>query len=99
MIIYTATTALSLIDGCSFGQVEAQCKQHSWDEQKAKPVDFTLYMESLCPDCKAFIKSQLAPAYAAVGHIMNLTLVPYGNAMVSLTFWQVCRHLRYILSY
>lgn len=45
-------------------------------------VNFTLYYETLCPDCREFVSGQLWKAFNAVGHIMNLTLVPYGNARV-----------------
>lgn len=58
-----------------------QCKDHVWTQYTDAPlVDLTLYYESLCPDCKVFVKEQLYPAYQKVGSIMNLTLVPYGNA-------------------
>lgn len=48
--------------------------------KKAPLVHFTLYFESLCPFCKYFITSQLYPTFKAIGDIMNLALVPYGNA-------------------
>lgn len=62
--------------------VEKQCESYLTPTPKAKAqlVNFTLYMESLCPDCKNFIKEQLWPAFKAVGSIMNLAIVPYGNA-------------------
>lgn len=43
-------------------------------------VSLALYFESLCPDCQLFIRKQLYPTYLKVGEILNLTLVPYGNA-------------------
>ena len=46
----------------------------------APKVALTLYFESLCPDCQLFIRQQLYPTYLKVGEIVNLTLVPYGNA-------------------
>lgn len=46
----------------------------------AQLVNFTLYMESLCPDCVDFFRDQLSPAFDAVGSIMNLFVVPYGKA-------------------
>ena len=50
----------------------------------AEPVNFTLYFESLCPDCQRFFIKQLYHTYMALGEdVMNLTLVPYGNARVS----------------
>lgn len=63
-----------------------QCMESVWrleklgHEQAAPLVNFDLYYESLCPDCQQFIVSQLYPTFTKVGAIMNLTLVPYGNA-------------------
>lgn len=61
--------------------VEKQCEPYLKPISGAKLVDFTLYLESLCPDCKNFVNNQLWPAFKAVGSLMNLALVPYGNAM------------------
>jgi len=58
-----------------------QCQQQEWTRHRdASPVDITLYYESLCPDCRDFWTKQLFPTYQKVGSIMNITLVPYGNA-------------------
>ena len=59
--------------------VEKQCEAYL-KGSNAPLVRFTLYMESLCPDCKYFIVTQLYPTYKSIGQIMNLTIVPYGNA-------------------
>lgn len=48
--------------------------------QEAKPVNITLYYESLCGGCEYFINKQYYPAFQAIGSIMNVNLVPYGNA-------------------
>lgn len=62
-------------------QVEKQCHGHLHrTNTKLTPVDFTLYYETLCPDCQMFYKKQLFPTYKKIGAIMNITLVPYGNA-------------------
>ena len=52
-------------------------------EKEADPVELNLYYEVLCPDCKQFISDQVGKAVEQIGDIMNLTLVPYGNAQVS----------------
>lgn len=49
-------------------------------EKEADPVELNLYYEVLCPDCKQFISDQVGKAVEQIGDIMNLTLVPYGNA-------------------
>lgn len=43
-------------------------------------VNFTIFYESLCADCRQFIITQVWFAYQAVADIVNLTFVPYGNA-------------------
>ena len=48
--------------------------------QEAKPVNITLYFESLCGGCQYFINHQYYPAFKSIGSIMNVHLVPYGNA-------------------
>ncbi|XP_038049649.1 gamma-interferon-inducible lysosomal thiol reductase-like [Patiria miniata] len=61
--------------------VVKQCAEWSAPNSVAPKVNFTLYYESYCPDCQVFISGQLHEAYTAVSDIMNLTMVPYGNAM------------------
>lgn len=62
-------------------KVYDQCKRFVWSEStQASKVNFELYYESLCPDCKEFITKQLYPTYQAIGSVINITLVPYGNA-------------------
>ncbi|GFN89449.1 gamma-interferon-inducible lysosomal thiol reductase [Plakobranchus ocellatus] len=56
-----------------------QCKQFEWTDAADK-VELALYYESLCPDCQGFITGTLFPNFAKLSSIMNLTLVPYGNA-------------------
>ncbi|RUS87390.1 hypothetical protein EGW08_004844 [Elysia chlorotica] len=56
-----------------------QCQKFEWTETNQK-VEFVLYYESLCPDCRQFITEMLYPHYSNLSSIMNLTLVPYGNA-------------------
>ncbi|XP_033110696.1 gamma-interferon-inducible lysosomal thiol reductase-like [Anneissia japonica] len=63
-------------------KVEQQCKPWLKLKIDAPPVNLTLYYESLCPDCKQFIAEQLQPTWEKLGAtgILNLELVPYGNA-------------------
>ena len=48
--------------------------------QQAQPVNISLYFESLCGGCQYFIKNQYYPAFKSIGSIMNVHLIPYGNA-------------------
>ena len=63
----------------------------------APPINVTLYFESLCPGCNYFITSQLYPTYVKLAHtgILNVELVPYGNAKESQLHGQyvyTCQH-------
>ncbi|KAJ0059031.1 hypothetical protein NL108_007308 [Boleophthalmus pectinirostris] len=51
--------------------------------QTADPVKVELYYESLCPACINFITTMLLPTMVLYGDIIDLTLVPYGNAQES----------------
>ncbi|XP_049944232.1 gamma-interferon-inducible lysosomal thiol reductase-like [Schistocerca serialis cubense] len=64
-------------------------------EGYVRPVEVGVYYESLCPCCQSFITGQLAPAYTEAPELMNLTLVPYGNAQTTKTsrgYEFVCQH-------
>ena len=56
----------------------------SWNIDAAKPVNVTLYYESLCPGCHQFILESLIPTWEKVKNIglMSVVLRPYGNARV-----------------
>lgn len=44
------------------------------------PVQLGFYYESLCPFCERFCESQLTPHYDELLPVMNVTLIPWGNA-------------------
>lgn len=79
-----------------------QCEKFVWSNKQqtvldSAAVDFTLYYEVLCPDCRQFVSQQLGRAAHLVHDIMNLTLVPYGNAKESFNsntnLWEfTCQH-------
>ena len=57
----------------------------SWNTNAAKPVNVTLYYETLCPYCSRFMQNQLFPVWEKVkdDDLMSVELRPYGNARVS----------------
>lgn len=63
----------------------------------AAPVQVTAYTEAYCPDCKLWSIQQLQTAYKAPGvaEIMNITLVPFGNAIETIrngSYVFACQH-------
>ena len=85
---------------CSSQEIARKCKKEcenylNGGGSPAPLVRFTLYMESLSRDCRYFIITELYPTFQSVGEIMNLTIVPYGNAQETKvgTEWQfTCQH-------
>ncbi|XP_007897114.2 gamma-interferon-inducible lysosomal thiol reductase [Callorhinchus milii] len=63
-------------------QVLGQCP--GLERDSAPPVEISLYYESLCPACRSFLVLQLYPTWLMLHSIMNVTLVPYGNAQEKL---------------
>jgi len=75
-------SSLRIAEKC---KVTEQCKEMVWSASSYKlkaddRVHLALYYESLCPDCKVFITNQLWPTYNKISSIIDLDLVPYGNA-------------------
>ncbi|XP_041861371.1 gamma-interferon-inducible lysosomal thiol reductase-like [Melanotaenia boesemani] len=77
-------------------KVQKQCMELNAvkPNQTVAPVSFSLYYESLCPDCRVFITQQLFPTWVMLQDIMSLTLVPYGNAkeVLSANSPFICQH-------
>ncbi|XP_077498835.1 gamma-interferon-inducible lysosomal thiol reductase-like [Amblyomma americanum] len=73
---------------------------------KSRRIDFSqipkttriqVYYESLCPYSIAFITEQLWPTYVRVGYLMDVQLIPFGNAFKEQQQQQQSREERFAL--
>ncbi|XP_049799522.1 uncharacterized protein LOC126234819 isoform X2 [Schistocerca nitens] len=73
--------------GVSFIRITTYESRSVPEEKKREviPVDVAVYYETLCPYSREFITSKLLPAYLRAPELMNLSLVPYGNAETKVT--------------
>lgn len=72
---------------CSSVEAAVQCgvlkhclKGNVTGRQTAAPVKIDVYYESLCPDCIGYIVDVLYPSSVLLGSIVDVTVIPYGNA-------------------
>ncbi|XP_053623307.1 GILT-like protein 1 isoform X2 [Plodia interpunctella] len=67
----------SLVCVCLFVLVCGAFAKNKKDDHKVK---IAVYYESLCPDSKKFITSQLAPVWRDFKGVIKVKLVPYGKS-------------------
>ena len=62
-------------------------------EKKKKKVSVGVFVESLCPGCKQDFAEQVFPAYELLQDIIDMNIVPYGNAEIDLEAKELeCQH-------
>lgn len=73
--------AMALLASAAAARSTLQMRSYdNFPAQASDKIPIALYYESYCPFCQNFWVEQLAPSFECTSQMMDLTLVPYGNA-------------------
>lgn len=88
------TKAWPMSKGAMWRVASLLCTVLAWTTAASKDdlVHVSLYYESLCPFCRAFLNDTLFPLHQGpIGKLMHVDLVPYGNVYEVRGEW-MCQH-------
>ncbi|XP_062337713.1 gamma-interferon-inducible lysosomal thiol reductase-like [Osmerus eperlanus] len=80
---YSPSQWCSTVDAAIECGVLKQCLEANATKIQSQAVQVGLYYESLCPGCRGFLTQELFPTWTLLQDILDITLVPYGNAQES----------------